>query len=99
MTEQELLKINLDVDWKIFRNDSKIEIDIISKLLRNSEREILFHHTGRTIFGFINLDFFYNKEKGIFDIPNGFVNELNSMAYGDFGSISASDFGSNCAIL
>lgn len=81
IAEPELLKINLDVDWRIFRKDSKIEIDIISKLVRNSDREILFHHSGRTIFGFINLNFFYNTEKGIFDIPNGFVNELNSMSY------------------
>ena len=75
------LKIGIDVEWQIYREKSKIEIDIVSKLVRGSDRLTLFQHTGKTVFGFINLDYFYNNEKGIYDIPNDFVNELNALAY------------------
>lgn len=81
LIDAELLKISASVQWRIFKNESKIEIDFSSELIRNSDRFTLIRHTCRTVFQFIDLGIFFNREKEIFDVPNELVNELNAISY------------------
>lgn len=90
VTEEELNELlskpdssnfNMNIHLGIYKNESRIEIHLTSKLTRVSDHCELINHIGRTVYDFQNLEYFYNEAENHFEIPDAIVTELCGIAY------------------
>lgn len=75
------LALNTTTSLNIDNEKSTIIIDINTHLVDNQKDDILVEHSGRTVYAVKGLDVVYNKDQNYFDIPDGLIIQLFSIAY------------------
>ncbi|MDD3721601.1 MAG: hypothetical protein PHW92_03805 [Lutibacter sp.] len=86
-----LLAVNMTTMLNIDKEKSTITIDIGTALTEKGNNRTLIEHSGRTIYHVQGLKNVYNKGKDYFDIPDGFLIQLYSLAYSHSRALLATE--------
>lgn len=89
--KQDTLSLNTNTSLDIDKEKSAITIDINTNLIDKEKDEILVEHSGRTVYQINGLDKFYNSEENNFDIPDGLLVQLFSLAYSHARALLATE--------
>lgn len=75
------LSVNMNLNLNIDKEKSSISVDVTTSLIEKKSELILIEHTGRTIYNIKGLEKIYTSENDTFEIPDGLLIQLYSMAY------------------
>lgn len=89
--EQNNLALNTNTSLNIDKEKSIITIDISTNLFDKNNDEILVEHSGRTVYQVKGLGDVYNTKENNFDIPDGFIVQLFSIAYSHARALLATE--------
>lgn len=89
--EQNNLALNTKTSLNIDKEKSIITIDINTNLFDKNNDEILVEHSGRTVYQVKGLEAVYNAQENNFDIPDGFIVQLFSIAYSHARALLATE--------
>ena len=89
--EQNNLALNTKTSLNIDKEKSIITIDINTNLFDKNNDEILVEHSGRTVYQVKGLEAVYNAQENTFDIPDGFIVQLFSIAYSHARALLATE--------
>ena len=73
--------IEVKVDMSISKENSTVLFDIYSKLYKATDNTALIEHIGRTVYLVDGLDNIYDNQKKNYNLPDGFIIQLYSIAY------------------
>jgi hypothetical protein len=80
-SNQEDIKVDLNVGLGISAEKSEMYFEINTSLRENGSDESIIQHTGKTTFSIKNLEKAYHKEEDKFDIPDGLIAQLYALSY------------------
>lgn len=90
------LGISINTNYGVDRKESSIVIEIHTLLIRRSDEKTLVEHVGRTKYQVNGLESVYNPEKDAFDIPDGFIILISSIAFTHSRALLAVEISSTC---
>jgi hypothetical protein len=79
--EKTILEIGLNIGILISEDESTISVDVSSNLKNLKDDIVLVNHMARTIFKIRGLPETKDSEEGFFNLPDGFIVQLYSIAY------------------
>jgi len=88
---QNTLAINTSTSLNIDKEKSTIIIDINTQLIDSEKDDVLVEHSGRTVYIVKGLDGVYNKDEDNFNLPDGLVIQLFSIAYSHARALLATE--------
>lgn len=88
---QNALALNTSTSFNIDKEKSTIIIDINTQLVDNEKENVLVEHSGRTVYIVKGLDSVYNEDENNFDLPDGLVIQLFSIAYSHARALLATE--------
>lgn len=75
------LAINMSTTLNIDREKSTFTLDINTALIDKKNEKVLIEHLGRTVYQLKGYDQVYNKKEDSYDLPDGLLIQLYSLAY------------------
>lgn len=88
---QNALGLNTSTSLNIDKEKSTITIDINTILIDNQKEDVLVEHSGRTVYVVKGLDIAYNEDDNNFNIPDGLIIQLFSIAYSHTRALLATE--------
>lgn len=79
--EENQSSLELNVGMGISLEKSEIFLEVSSVLRHRETQEIVIEHVGKTVFSVLGLKNTYREEGQTFDLPDGFVVQLYTLAY------------------
>lgn len=80
-TNDNRLKINLNVNFNISKENSSISFEIESTLVDSLNNIDIIYHKGKTEFGIEGLEQTYRKEDESYDLPDNLIIQLYGISY------------------
>lgn len=75
------LAVNMNTSLNIDKEKSTISLDVGTELVKKETGSVLVGHLGRTSFLIKGLDRVYDKEQDAYNLPDGLLIQLYSIAY------------------
>ena len=88
---QNALALNTNTSLNIDKDKSTITIDINTILIDNQKEDVLVEHSGRTVYVVKGLDTAYNEDGNNFNLPDGLIIQLFSIAYSHTRALLATE--------
>lgn len=90
------LGISINSNLVVSKEDSTIAIDIHTHLVRKVDSTILVEHIGRTKYQVVGLDSVHETETDLYNIPDGFIILISSIAYTHSRALLTVELSSTC---
>lgn len=89
--EENQSSLELNVGMGISLEKSEIFLEVSSVLRHRETQEIVIEHVGKTVFSVLGLKNTYREEGQTFDLPDGFVVQLYTLAYSHSRALLATE--------